>query len=66
VKQETGRVRASSGAWEPSTDLVSIGEFAGLSHLSPTALRLDDELGLLVAARVDTDAGYRRYAPAAQ
>lgn len=45
-------------------DLVSIGEFARLSRLSPKALRLYDELGLLVPARVDPDTGYRRYAPA--
>jgi DNA-binding transcriptional MerR regulator len=30
--------------------LVSIGEFARLSRLSPKALRLYDELGLLVPA----------------
>jgi DNA-binding transcriptional MerR regulator len=42
--------------------LVSIGEFAGLSRLSPKALRLYDELGLLLPARVDPDTGYRWYA----
>jgi DNA-binding transcriptional MerR regulator len=42
--------------------LVSIGEFAGLSRLSPKALRLYDELGLLVPARVDPETGYRWYA----
>jgi DNA-binding transcriptional MerR regulator len=42
-------------------DLVSIGEFARLSRLSPRALRLYDELGLLVPAHVDADSGYRWY-----
>lgn len=42
--------------------LVSIGEFARLSRLSPKALRLYDELGLLVPTRVDSDTGYRWYA----
>ena len=32
-------------------DLMSIGEFARLSRLSPKALRLYDELGLLPPAR---------------
>jgi DNA-binding transcriptional MerR regulator len=40
---------------------MSIGEFAGLSRLSPKALRLYDELGLLPPARVDPDSGYRWY-----
>jgi DNA-binding transcriptional MerR regulator len=42
--------------------LVSIGEFSRLSRLSPKALRLYDELGLLVPDRVDTATGYRWYA----
>ncbi|WP_410574828.1 MerR family transcriptional regulator [Amycolatopsis sp. cmx-4-61] len=42
--------------------LVSIGEFSRLSRLSPKALRLYGELGLLVPARVDADTGYRWYA----
>jgi DNA-binding transcriptional MerR regulator len=42
--------------------LVSIGEFSRLSRLSPKALRLYDELGLLVPARVDPATGYRWYA----
>ena len=41
--------------------LMSIGEFARLSRLSPKALRLYDELGLLEPARVDDDSGYRYY-----
>ena len=42
--------------------LMGIGEFAPLSRLSPKALRLYDELGLLPPARVDLDSGYRWYA----
>jgi DNA-binding transcriptional MerR regulator len=42
--------------------LVSIGEFARLSRLSPKALRLYDELGLLVPEQVDAENGYRWYA----
>jgi len=41
--------------------LLSIGEFSHASRLSPKALRLYDELGLLVPERVDPDTGYRRY-----
>src|SRR5580658_9586390 len=52
------------GTREPSVDLISIGEFARLSRLSPTALRLYDELGLLPPTRVDPDSGYRWYAAA--
>ena len=40
---------------------MSIGEFAGRSRLSPKALRLYDELGLLAPARVDESSGYRFY-----
>ncbi len=40
---------------------VSIGEFARRSRLSPKALRLYDEMGLLVPARVDASTGYRFY-----
>jgi len=42
--------------------LVSIGEFSRLSRLSPKALRLYDELGLLVSDHVDAATGYRWYA----
>jgi DNA-binding transcriptional MerR regulator len=41
--------------------LVSIGEFARLSRLSPKALRRYDELGVLRPERVDPDSGYRWY-----
>lgn len=41
--------------------MMSIGEFARRSRLSPKALRLYDELGLLAPARVDAESGYRFY-----
>jgi DNA-binding transcriptional MerR regulator len=41
--------------------MVSIGEFARQSRLSPKALRLYDELGLLAPAHVDSANGYRYY-----
>jgi DNA-binding transcriptional MerR regulator len=40
---------------------ISIGEFARRSRLSVKALRLYDELGVLIPARVDKDSGYRYY-----
>ncbi|QBJ90379.1 MerR family transcriptional regulator [Streptomyces seoulensis] len=43
-------------------DLLTIGAFAKASGLSPKALRLYDELGLLRPARVDPYTGYRYYA----
>lgn len=43
---------------------LTIGAFAKASRLSPKALRLYDELGLLTPARVDPLTGYRHYAPA--
>jgi PPM family protein phosphatase len=43
--------------------LLTIGEFARASRLSPKALRLYDELGLLAPARVDAWTGYRFYRP---
>jgi DNA-binding transcriptional MerR regulator len=43
--------------------LLLIGEFAARSRLSPKALRLYAELGLLVPARVDPATGYRWYDP---
>ncbi len=42
-------------------DLMSIGEFAKRSGLSPKALRLYDKLRLLRPARVDGESGYRYY-----
>ncbi|HEY6492204.1 MAG TPA: MerR family transcriptional regulator [Trebonia sp.] len=43
--------------------LLTIGEFARASRLSPKALRLYDDLGLLRPFRVDQWSGYRYYAP---
>ena len=42
---------------------LSIGEFARMSGLTPKALRLYDDLGLLTPTRVDPFNGYRWYAP---
>ena len=43
---------------------ISIGEFSRRSRLSLKALRLYDERGVLVPARVDQASGYRYYDPA--
>ncbi|MFD4115833.1 MerR family transcriptional regulator [Streptomyces niveus] len=43
---------------------LTIGAFARASRLSPKALRLYDELGLLTPARVDGTTGYRYYVEA--
>ena len=43
------------------TTYLSIGEFARRTRLSPKALRLYGELGLVLPARVDPDSGYRFY-----
>src|SRR5215831_17484675 len=40
---------------------MTIGEFAARTRLSPKALRLYDQLGLLRPARVDPSNGYRQY-----
>ncbi|MGW7519395.1 MerR family transcriptional regulator [Streptomyces sp. NPDC054796] len=45
-------------------ELLTIGAFAKASRLSPKALRLYDELGLLEPVHVDPSTGYRHYAPA--
>ncbi|WP_330453352.1 MULTISPECIES: MerR family transcriptional regulator [unclassified Streptomyces] len=42
-------------------DLISIGDFAARTRLSPKALRLYGERGLLPPARVDPRTGFRRY-----
>ncbi|HEV7712876.1 MAG TPA: MerR family transcriptional regulator, partial [Asanoa sp.] len=39
------------------------GEFGAAARLSPKALRLYAEQGLLVPARVDPATGYRSYSP---
>jgi DNA-binding transcriptional MerR regulator len=44
--------------------LLSIGEFARQSRLSPKALRIYDEMGILPPARTDANNGYRWYDPA--
>lgn len=44
-------------------ELLTIGAFARAARLTPKALRLYDELGLLPPARVDPVNGYRLYAP---
>ena len=41
----------------------TIGDFARAAGLTPKALRLYDDLGLLRPAEVDPWSGYRRYAP---
>ena len=43
--------------------LLTIGAFARASRLSPKALRLYDELGLLRPVRVDEYSGYRYHSP---
>ena len=43
--------------------LLTIGVFAREAGLTPKALRLYDELGLLPPAAVDADSGYRLYHP---
>jgi protein phosphatase len=42
-------------------DPMSISEFARRSRLSPKALRLYDEMGLLPPARIDVVTGCRCY-----
>ncbi|WP_431898206.1 MerR family transcriptional regulator [Micromonospora haikouensis] len=44
--------------------LLTIGGFARAARLTPKALRLYDELGLLRPAAVDPESGYRLYDPA--
>jgi len=46
-----------------TTELWTIGDFARESGLTPKALRLYDDLGLLRPVQVDPGSGYRRYAP---
>ncbi|MFE0193381.1 MerR family transcriptional regulator [Streptomyces sp. NPDC058989] len=47
-----------------AAELLTIGAFARACRLSPKALRLYDDLGLLRPAHVDPVNGYRHYAPA--
>lgn len=45
-------------------ELMTIGEFAVATWLSPKALRLYDQKGLLSPDTVDPHSGYRKYSPA--
>jgi protein phosphatase len=45
-------------------ELITIGVFARAARLSPKALRMYHELGLLSPAAVDAESGYRYYHPA--
>ncbi|MGC4877831.1 MerR family transcriptional regulator [Micromonospora sp. DT43] len=45
-------------------ELLTIGAFAHAARLTPKALRLYDEVGLLLPAAVDPESGYRLYDPA--
>jgi DNA-binding transcriptional MerR regulator len=47
--------------WRTVMSLMTIGEFALRSRLSPKALRLYDQMGLLVPADTDPANGYRFY-----
>lgn len=49
---------------QPTKDHLTIGQFSKMTWLSIKALRLYDELGLLPAAFVAPDTGYRFYEPA--
>jgi serine/threonine protein phosphatase PrpC len=49
------------GEEDGSVGLVTIGAFARAARLTPKALRLYDELGLLPPAAVDAESGYRFY-----
>jgi DNA-binding transcriptional MerR regulator len=44
-------------------ELLTIGTFAREARLSPKALRMYDDLGLLSPAAVDAETGYRYYHP---
>ncbi|MET8154514.1 MerR family transcriptional regulator [Actinoplanes sp. NPDC049668] len=44
-------------------ELLTIGAFARAARLTPKALRLYDEVGLLPPAAVDSESGYRFYDP---
>jgi DNA-binding transcriptional MerR regulator len=62
VKLQGGLVSVQGTPADDMERLLSIGEFARRSRLSPRALRLYDAHGILVPARVDSNSGYRRYA----
>src|SRR6202012_4423722 len=48
-------------SWRRPMDLMTIGEFAARTRLSPKALRLYDRLGVLPPAPTDPGTGYRIY-----
>lgn len=52
-----------AGDEDAAVDLMTIGAFAEATGLTPKALRLYDESGLVVPVDVDAWTGYRRYAP---
>ena len=58
---DDGAGSASGLGGSSVTTYLSIGEFSQRTRLSPKALRLYGELGLLPPARVDPDSGYRFY-----
>lgn len=47
----------------PERELLSLGRFAQAAGLSRKALRLYDQLGILVPDQVDPGSGYRYYSP---
>ena len=60
----SGQAMGRGGGAGASRALLPIGAFARSARLSPKALRLYDELGLLPPAFVDPASGYRFYDPA--
>src|SRR5262245_54640545 len=48
---------------DDTVGLLTIGAFARAAPLTPKALRLYDEVGLLPPAAVDPESGYRFYDP---
>ena len=51
------------GMADDEATLLSIGEFAARTKLTPKALRIYDRSGLLRPASIDQWSGYRRYSP---
>lgn len=56
---QAGRVTRRSD--DDASNLISIGEFARRSRMSPRRLRYYHRLGLLTPARIDPGSGYRYY-----
>ncbi|HEY1828566.1 MAG TPA: MerR family transcriptional regulator [Acidimicrobiales bacterium] len=61
MKPHSGVTGRPPGDEETAVEQMTIGEFARATSLSPKALRLYDELGLLSPARIDEGSGYRYY-----